>query len=499
MVASTQPGREVAIVGGGITGLAAAHALQKKAREDGVPLTFTVYESEPRLGGKILSEARDGFLIEGGPDSFFQQKPWAAELAVELGLETALTGANPRQKKLFVVNRGRLTPMPDGVLLIIPTRFLPFVVSPLISWPGKVRMGMDFVIPRRKDGADESIGDFIRRRLGKEALEKIAEPLLSGIHVSDPEQQSLLATFPRFRALEERHGSLIRGMLAQRQASRANGKASLGGVTRAAWKNSVFVTLRGGMGTLVDALANALRDERGGRVLTNCAVSRIKPEAGGGFRVVAADGTGRPADAVILAGPAFVSSSLVEGFAPGVAQALDRIRYVSTATVSLAYPTAKIGNPFDGIGFIIPRGEKRRISACTASSTKFPDRAPARHILLRCFVGGPGYEEMVDLEDSEIVRIAREELADLLGIRAEPALARVYRWPKGNPQYDVGHLERVKELHALCAEWPGLFLAGAAYEGVGVPDCIHQGNQAAEKALAYLARPEQIRVGGGQP
>ena len=496
MAPLSQPARELAIVGGGITGLAAAYALQKKAREAGRALNFTLYESAPRLGGKILSEESGGFLIEGGPDSFLQQKPWAADLAQELGLEEALIGANPRQKKLYVVDHGRLTPMPDGVMLIIPTRFTPFVTSPLISWQGKVRMGLDFVIPRRKDDADESLGNFIRRRLGKEALEKIAEPLLSGIHVSDPELQSLLATFPRFRALEERHGSLIRGMLAQRRASRANGKAHVDG-QRAAWKNSVFVTLRGGMGQLVEALANAVNGELGGRVLTGCGVTRIESETGVGYRVAAADGAVRSADAVILAGPAYVSSTLVAGFAPGLARALDQIRYVSTATVSLAYPTAEVDDPFDGIGFIIPRGEKRRISACTASSIKFSERAPAGHLLLRCFVGGPGHEELVELDDVEMIAMVREELAELLGIRAEPSLARVYRWPKGNPQYDVGHLERVKELYTLCAELPGLFLAGAAYEGVGVPDCVHQGSQAAEKALAFLAQPEQVRVERG--
>ncbi len=214
----------VAIIGGGITGLTAAYTLQKGAREAGLALTFTLFESAARPGGKILTETSDGFVVEGGPDSFLLQKPWAAQLAQELGLEGELIGTNPGQRKLYVVNRGRLTPMPDGLMLIIPTRFMPFITSPLISWPGKLRMGLELLIPRRADNADESVGAFIRRRLGREALEKIAEPMMSGIHVSDPERQSLLGTFPRFRTVEMQHGSLIRGMLAQKRAAARSGQ-----------------------------------------------------------------------------------------------------------------------------------------------------------------------------------------------------------------------------------------------------------------------------------
>ena len=223
---SEPPQLQVAIIGGGITGLAAAHTLQERARESGIEATYTLFESSDRLGGKILTDDQDGFVIEGGPDSFFQQKPWAGELAQALGLEPELVGSNQEQRRLYVVNRGRLTPMPDGVMLIVPTRFMPFIKSPLISWPGKIRMGLEFLIPPRRGDADESIGSFVQRRLGREALEKIAEPLMSGIHVSDPERQSLLGTFPRFRALEKNYGGLIRGMLAQRRASGSNGKTS---------------------------------------------------------------------------------------------------------------------------------------------------------------------------------------------------------------------------------------------------------------------------------
>jgi oxygen-dependent protoporphyrinogen oxidase len=343
--------KHVVIIGGGIAGLTAAYTLQESARSDGLPITYTLLESSANLGGKIVTDQADGFLIEGGPDSFLAQKPWAAQLAQALGLEQDLIGTNQEQKKLFVVNRGRLTPMPDGVMLIIPTRFMPFITSPLISWPGKIRMGLDFFIPRRRDDSDESVGNFIRRRLGKEALEKIAEPLMSGIHVSDPEQQSLLGTFPRFRTLEIKHGSLIRGMLAQQRAARSNRKATPAS-EKSSWKSSVFVSLRGGIVQLVQALEKALMVDQ---VKTNSPATEILPLPEGGFQIGTANGETLHADAVVMATPAFVSSFLVSGFAPELSVALKTIRYVSTATVSLAFRKSEVGNPLNGVGFIIPR------------------------------------------------------------------------------------------------------------------------------------------------
>ncbi len=478
----SEPANQVAIVGGGITGLAAAYAFQERARAAGVEARYTLFESSPRLGGKILTEKQDGFVIEGGPDSVFQQKPWATELAQALGLEPEIIGSNPLQRQVFVVNRGRLTPMPDGVMMIVPTRFMPFIKSSLISWPGKIRMGLEFLIPPRSGEQDESVGSFIRRRLGREALEKIAQPLMSGIHVSDPETQSLLGTFPRFRALEKNYGGLIRGMLAQRRLATAQGKnGSKPG--EGSWKNSAFVTFEEGMGRLVDALTASLSD---GRTLTNAPVVDIQPIPDGGYELRTSGGEITLADAVILTTPAYVSARLVSRFAPRLAHALEAIRYVSTATLSLAYRKADLPRPLEGSGFIVPRREKRQISACTWSSAKFSHRAPEDSVLLRCFMGGPGHEEMVDLSDDRLVELACGELAGLMGLKAAPLLARVYRWVKGNPQYDVGHLERVSQMHENCGRIPGLFLAGAAFEGVGIPDCIHQGQQAAEKVLDYL-------------
>jgi protoporphyrinogen/coproporphyrinogen III oxidase len=479
---TSPPLRHVAVIGGGIAGLATAFRLQQAARASGPPLRFTLFEGSPSLGGKIVSEAAGGFVIEGGPDSFLQQKPEALELALELGLEPELMGANPGQKQLYTVLRGRLTPMPAGMNFIIPTRWQPFATSPLLSWPGKIRLGLDLIIPARKIDGDESVADFIRRRMGSEALEAIAEPLMAGIHVADPERQSLLATFPRYRAIERQYGSLIRGTLAQIHAVCRDGKKKPS-PTPGAWRNSAFLTFRAGMGTLVGALAGALS---GGQILTGRPVTQIRPEAGGGYRVSTQDGETWAADAVVLATPAGVSARLVAPFAPRLAQSLSAMRYVSTATISLAYRQTDLSRALDGVGFLVPRREGRRISACTLSSAKFDCRAPDGQELLRVFIGGPGQEELADGDDEELVRTAREELAELAGLRAEPTLSRVYRWEKCNPQYDVGHLDWVREIQAECERVPGLFLTGSSYEGVGIPDCIRQAGVTAGRVGRYF-------------
>jgi oxygen-dependent protoporphyrinogen oxidase len=448
--------RRMAVVGGGITGLAAAYALQVRGVE------YALFEASPRLGGKILTERAEGFVIEGGPDSFLRDKPWALDLALRLGLEEEFADTQPGQKTLLVRD-GRLVAVPEGMVFVIPTRFWPFVTSPLLSWRGKLRVGLDLAIPPRKGAGDESVAEFIRRRLGQEMLERAAEPLMGGIHVSDPEQQSLIATFPRFRKMEQKHGSLIR-------AARANGQGA-----KPAWQRSGFVTLQGGMGRLVEAVAGRL--ERG-RVFMGCKVTSLAPRAEGGYRLTAG-GEALDFDAVILAAPAAVAAGLVAPFAAELGKALAAIRSLSTATVSLAYRALDAGR-LEGSGYLAPRREGRPVSACTISSNKFAGRAPEGMVLVRCFVGGPGQEEMVFKEDEELVQIARGEVGALFGVRAEPVLARVFRWVEANPQYEVGHLERVAEIRRLCAEWPGLAVAGCAYEGVGVPDCVRQGEEAAE-------------------
>jgi protoporphyrinogen/coproporphyrinogen III oxidase len=459
----------VAIIGGGIAGLATAYHLQEKARTSGRTLECSVIERDGRLGGKIVTNYRDGFVVEGGPDCFLTQKPWAVEMCRQLGLGDQLIGTNEASRKVFILWKRKLHRLPDGVLLIIPTRFMPFALSPLISPLGKLRMGLDLVTPARSDDGDESVADFVRRRLGSEALDKIAEPLMGGIHVSDPERQSLLATFPRFRDTERKHGSLVRGMLAARRAHPPNGKSL-----------PMFMTLKGGMQDLVSTLTGRMD---GVRLLAGRSVASLRRVDPGGYRLALDDGSHLDADQVVLAVPAHDAAKLASGLDGELAERLAAIRFVSTATVSLGYRRADISHSLDGFGFVIPSKEGRPITGCTWSSTKFDGRAAEGHVLVRCFLGGAIDEGPALLPEDEMVRLAREELRSLMGIEAEPVLTQVYRWRDGHPQYDVGHLERVAEIERLCAGHPGLHLTGSSYRGVGIPDCIRNGGLTAEAVL----------------
>ncbi len=474
--------KKVVIVGGGIAGLATAYALQERARTTGIPLACTLVEARQRLGGVILTERLDGFVIEGGPDSMLTQKPWGLELCRTLGIDDRLIGTNDRQRKIYILWQGRLQPLPDGLMLIVPTRLRPLLRSRLLSWPAKIRMGVEYMLPPRGSDGDESLGAFVRRRLGREALEKIAEPLLAGIYAGTLDQMSLLATFPRLRELEAKYGGLIRGMLAQRRAMRRTASAGDRPAT------AMFMAPRGGMAEIVEELSAHLD---GVTVLCGRAVQRVVPHldplAGqSAYEVQLHNAPPLPADAVVLATPAHVTAGMLEGFHPTLAQALRAIPYVSTATIALAYRRPDVPHPLDGFGFLVGRREGRRIMAATWTSTKFPDRAPPDCVLLRTFVGGSGHEHLVSLDDATLIQLAREELAAIMGIVAAPLLARVYRWERANPQYHVGHLEGVAALEKLLAPYAGLFLTGSAYRGVGVPDCIYQGTQTAEQIMALF-------------
>ncbi len=460
----------VAIVGGGITGLAAAYHLQEQAKATGTALDCTLIERDTRLGGKVVTHHEDGFTVEGGPDSFLTQKPWAVELCRKLGLGDRLVGTNEASRKVSILWKGRLRTLPDGVLLIVPTRFTPFALSTLISPMGKLRMGLDLVIPRPKEARDESVASFVRRRLGDEALDKIAEPLMGGIHTSDPERQSLLATFPRFSQIEQKYGSLIKGMLAAKTARPpSNGKVL-----------PAFMTLDKGLQELPSAIASRLN---GTRLAMGRTVVGLRRGTAGAYQLKLDDGTELSADELVLAMPAREVAPLVSEMAPELAGKLRSIRYVSTATVSFGFRKEELGHPLDGFGFVIPKREQRRITGCTWSSTKFDGRAPAGHALIRCFVGSATDDSAAHLPEEQMVQMAREELRDLMGVDAKPVLTKVYRWKEAHPQYDVGHLDRMAEIDSLCAAQPGLHLAGSSYRGVGLPDCIHSGQIAAEAIL----------------
>ncbi len=466
----------VTIIGGGIAGLATAYYLQEKSREAGEAVAYTLIESDPRFGGKIVTESVDGFTIEGGPDLILTQKPWGTQLCRDLGLGDRLISTNNDRQKTFLVQKGKLVPFPSDFTLI-PTRFMPFARSPLFSVWGKLRMGMDWFIPARRETGDESLAEFIRRRLGREALDKIGGPMLAGIHSADPERLSLLSTFPRFAEMERQHGSLIRAMRAARKA-----RPPSGGNTK---PPAMFNSLVGGLGELVDAITERLGgDLRTGRRVTG--LRFLDP----GFEVAldVKEEQTLGTDAVVLAVPAFAAADLLDPILPDLAVRLRQIRYVSTGTVALAYRKADVDPQHDlnGFGFLAPKSEGRRITGCTWMSSKLNHRAPDDGVLIRGFVGGDAQEEVVDLPDGALVDLVREEIVELMGITAEPIFHRIHRWRRGRPQFDVGHLDRVAEMEALAAKTPGLYLTGSAYRGSGIPDCVKQAMDTVDRILERM-------------
>jgi protoporphyrinogen/coproporphyrinogen III oxidase len=475
-------------------------------------LRVTVLEAQDRWGGKVLTETVDdaagAFTVEAGPDSYLTQKPWAGQLAREVGIGDRIIGTNDASRKVYVVNKGRPTPMPDGVLLIVPTKFMPFALSPLISPLGKLRMGLDLLIPAKRDGKDETLAEFVTRRLGREALDKIAEPLMSGIYNAEADKQSVLATFPRFRALEEQYGSLTRGMLASRRNGHGKNGSGRGAGRRldheaakvskdakregrevgspsgsAPRKPSAFQSFAGGTQELTDATVAALGAIPEVELRSNARVASI--ERGEPWTLRLANGELLQADAVVLACPAFVAAALLEPLAEAAAEKLSAIRYVGTGTVSLAYRSEDIARArAGGFGLVVPMSEKRPINAVTFSSIKFDHRAPEGCVLLRVFFGGSRSPQSMDLPDDELLATVRGELASLLNIAGEPLFHRIYRWPSSNPQYDVGHLDLVAEIErALPA---GLYVTGSPYKGVGLPDCVKQAQDTAAQVLNAL-------------
>ncbi len=448
----------IAIIGGGISGLSAAWFAQKRGLE------YVVLEASERWGGKLQTEKIGEFVVEGGADSFLATKPWAAQLARELGLGERLLGTNDQLRTIYILHKGQPVALPDGMQLIVPTKLWPFLNSPLLSLPGKLRMGLDWLIPPRTDptNTDETVGSFVRRRFGQEALERLGEPLLSGIYSGESERQSLLATFPRYRQLETEFGSIIRGTLAQKAKQAQENKNGK--------RPAMFQSFPGGTQELVDALVSNLM----GTLRLGISVTALEPSESG-YRLTLSDGTTLAADQIVLTTPASVAAQLIAPFAPRVTEQLELIRTVSTGTLSLGFRTDDIKRPLNGFGMVIPRSEKRPINALTISSIKFPSRAPDGHALVRVFFGGSRTPETLEKTDDEILAMAKEQLLDILGITAEPLFHRIFRWHNANPQYDVGHLDRIEILEKSLPL--GLHLTGCAYRGVGIPDCIHQAEE----------------------
>jgi oxygen-dependent protoporphyrinogen oxidase len=477
--------RRVVVVGGGMSGLAAAHRLVARAAQSHLSqssqssLEVLLLEASPRLGGTVRTHRRGGFLIEGGPDSFISEKPEALALAMEIGLEKNLVGTTTAHRRAFIVRHGRLRPVPEGFQLLAPSRLLPFAYSGIVSWRGKARIALEMFVPRRReDGDDESLAQFVRRRFGREALERIAQPLVGGIYTADPERLSLRATMPRFTEMERTAGSVTRALLKARRRAATASRGTSGA------RYSLFLAFDDGMQTLTDRLAALLPRDC---VRLGAKVESLDFDEGRRrWRLRLGPDETITADAVCLALPAYASAALLRDADPTLADELEAIPYASTATVNLAYRRADIPHPLDGFGFVVPFVERRATLACTFSSVKFDGRAPAGHALLRAFVGGALQPEMFALDEDAMIAAVREDLRALLGVTAPPLFAHVEKWPRSMAQYVVGHADRVARVRERLARLPSLRLAGNAYEGAGLPDCIRGGWKAADELVRLL-------------
>lgn len=477
----------VVVVGGGVSGLTAAERITREA--PGVDVTLV--EGSPRLGGHMRTDRLNGFIMEAGPDVILAAKPAAIDLARRVGLGDRLVGTNPAVRGSYILSRGKLRRVPEGLTGLVPSQFTPFATTPLVSPAGKLRVAMDYFIPPSRAERDESIEEFVVRRLGREMYEQLVEPLLSGISAGDGARLSMQAMFPQLRDYERAHGGLVKGMLAaRRRARQARAKTSEGGAASPTPALSAFVSFRAGLGELVDGLATALRERDGnGRwvtVLAGRRVQRVTRDADGGFTVAPDQDAPLRADAVVIATPAFVAADMLRSTDGELAELLSEIEYASTVTISLAYPMRDVPRPLDATGYIVPRIYGRPVLACTWASSKFTGRAPDDHALFRLFLGGATRGSYVDHSDDDLTTIARDEMRGVMGIDALPELVRINRFPRAMPQYNVGHLSRIAKIEAREASIPGLALAGAAYRGVGIPDCVRSGERAADAVLRHL-------------
>jgi protoporphyrinogen/coproporphyrinogen III oxidase len=460
----------IAIIGGGISGLSAAFALEEQ-RRSGVDVDYILYESSTRLGGVLRTESIDGCIVEAGPDSFITEKPWAADLCRALGLADQLIGSYDADRKTYILTKGRLVVMPDGLMFMVPTKILPTGLSPLFSWKTKLRMTQELFHPPRAVDHDESVAAFVERHYGSEMVDRLADPLLSGVYGGEAASLSVRAVLPRFAEMERTHGSLGRAMLATRK------KMSVGSRQPAP---PLFTSLKNGMQHLADTAVSHLTPSS---LLTDAPVQALQREAGSW--VVSAGLQSDQFDSVIVALPAPAAAQVLRMASPEISRELAAIQYSSSITIGLGYDSDVRRSLPPGFGFLVPRREGKRLLAATFVHNKFPHRAPDDRALLRCFFAGRNAEDVWQLTDDQIIGIVRNELQQILGLRAEPLFGRVYKWKSAMAQYGVGHLDRLQRMELLRQQLPGLALAGNAYRGIGVPDCVRSGRDAA----AQLSKP----------
>lgn len=467
--------KRVVIVGGGISGLTVAYRLQDLGREEGIPPEITLLEASPRFGGVIQTEFRDGFLLEHGADAFLSEKPWAVRLAKRLEIGNQLIETRNGMRRSFILHQGRLKEVPEGFYLLAPNQIRTLFQMPFLSLPGKLRMACELFIPKDADSMDESVGSFVRRRFGEEALHRIAQPMIGGIYTADPDQLSLKATFPVFREMIAAHGSILRAV-GHKKKQMAKETDSASGP-----RYSLFLSFSEGMETLVKTLIAKLS---GVSLRSQAPVTKVT--YGHNWEIEIGGRETLECEVLCLAIPAYRSAELLQSLATDIAQGLEEIPYGSVATVNLAYKREDISHLLNGFGFVIPQIENRQLIGCTFSSVKFSNRAPEGSVLFRAFVGGTFQTEALRLDDEKLGKTVVEELSQILGIKRPPLFVSVARYPRGMPQYRVGHLERMESLEQRIKSYDGLYLTGNAFRGVGIPDCIHQAESTAEQMAAFL-------------
>jgi oxygen-dependent protoporphyrinogen oxidase len=461
--------KRIAIIGGGISGLSAAHALEEQRRL-GAPLEYALYESGARFGGVLVTERVDGCIVEAGADSFLTEKPWAADLCRQIGLGDQLIGSNDVARKTYILVKGKLVAIPDGLMFMVPTKILPILFSPLFSLGTKLRVAREW-FHGPQSSTDETVSSFVERHYGVEMVERLADPLLSGVYGGEASQLSVRAVLPRFAEMESKHGSLGRAMnAALSQAKETQGPS-----------RAIFTSLKDGMQQMVDAVLAYLSPDG---LRLNTPVQAVQPQDSGW--IVSAGYQSDRFDAVIIATPAAAAAALLQIANADLASELGAIPYSSSVTVALGYGQNVRSSLPPGFGFLVPRSAGKRMLAATFVHNKFSHRAPEDRSLIRCFLGGSRDEAILELTDDEILRIVREELGQILGLTAEPLFTRVYKWKKAMAQYAVGHFERLARIENLRRQLPELALAGNAYRGIGVPDCVHSGQEAAGQVLAAV-------------
>ena len=473
--------KRIAIIGGGVSGLSAAYALEKQKKK-GAELNYVLFESGSRPGGVIATEHVSDFVIEAGPDSFLTEKPWATDLCRELGLGDQLIASNDGERRTYILLNDQLVPLPDGLMFMVPTNFPAAFFSPLFSWQTKLRFLREWFYRPTPDLPESTAAEFVERHYGHEMVERVADPLLSGVYGGSANELSATSVLARFAEIEAKQGSLGRAMVASRKLKNLDERGSAGQPRAAVPTRSLFSSLKNGMQAITDSLAAQIPDSE---QRLNTQVESVNPEFG--KWLLASSGRTEEFDGVIIATPAFVAGQLLQSQIPQLSAELEQIKYTSSITVALAYEDKTRASLPPGFGFLVPRTEGRRILACTFVHNKFQHRAPEDHALIRCFLGGIRDEEILQSSDAEITSIIRRELQEILGITAEPDFVKIFRWRHAMAQYTVGHKTRVERIRKIVSSAPGLALAGNAYGGIGVPDCVRSGSEAASKVLVDLA------------